>query len=211
LKLSSSSREMMRSQSAAIGMLLMLVISTSSAGCLGLVMQREIMEGIREEPEPIDKPEQYSWDYTFESDSFEAIQYHNETSIFIDETVKNLVITFVAQFPYSTLLEEVIGNETNEYRYVEVNVWEPGVKEAGGDPFWFVRATEEYPIERFEFNNVVEGNWLVEVDARGYGWDAPLDPADFHDHFVLTLTIIKPCIYFAEVHDEDECTWESEL
>jgi len=201
----------MRSQSAAIGMLLMLVISTSSAGCLGLVMQREIMEGMRGEPIPIDKEDPYLWDYTFESDSFEAIQYHNETSILFDETVKKLVITFRAQFPYSTLLEEVIGNETNEYRYIEVNVWEPGVKEAGGDPFWFVRATEEYPIERFEFNNVVEGNWLVEIDARGYGWNAPIDQASFHDHFDMTLTITKPCIRFPEVHDIDECTWESEL
>ena len=54
MKLGCSSREMMRTQSAALGMLLMLIISTSSAGCIGLVMQREIMEDLREEPTTIE-------------------------------------------------------------------------------------------------------------------------------------------------------------
>ena len=151
----------------AVWMLLILLASTVSAGCIGLVMQREILEGMREKPVFImkeDGPE--PWDVTFESDSLEAVSYTNETIIQFDETVAKLTIVFRAQFPYSSILEELVGNETNQYRYVEVRLWEPGVREAGGDPFWEVRATQDYPLERVEFSgNFFDGNWLVEIDA----------------------------------------------
>ena len=194
----------MRTQSAAVGLLLMLVVSTVSAGCLGLVIQREIMESMREEPEVINKEESYFWDITFDSDSIEAIQYTNETPIEFDETVSKLTIVFRAQFPYSSILEQVVPNGTNEYRYVEVRVWEPGVKAAGGNPYWEVKATQDYPLERFEFSDLVNGNWLVEIDARGYGWDSPVDQASFHDHFDMSLTITKPCVRWVDT--DAECT-----
>ncbi len=198
----------MRARVAALSMLLMLIVSTASAGCLGLVMQREVMESMREEPVVINKEESHLWDVTFDSDSLssEAIQYTNETQIAFDDTVSKLTITFRAQFPYSSILEEVVPNGTNEYRYVQVRVWEPGVKAAGGDPYWEVRATQDYPLERFEFSDLVNGLWLVEIDARGYGWDSPIDQASFHDHFDMTVTITKPCVHFAEVHETGECT-----
>ncbi|MDG1536790.1 MAG: hypothetical protein P8Q45_06180 [Candidatus Thalassarchaeaceae archaeon] len=194
----------MRTQSAAVGLLLMLVVSTVSAGCLGLVMQREIMESLRDDPEVINKEESYFWDVTFDSDSIEAIQYTNETPIEFDETVSKLTIVFRAQFPYSSILEQVVPNGTNEYRYVEVRVWEPGVKAAGGNPYWEVKATQDYPLERFEFSDLVNGNWLVEIDARGYGWDSPVDQASFHDHFDMSLTITKPCVRWVDT--DAECT-----
>jgi hypothetical protein len=194
----------MRTQSAAVGLLLMLVVSTVSAGCLGLVMQREIMESLRDDPEVINKEESTHWDVTFDSDSIEAIQYTNETPIEFDETVSKLTRVFRAQFPYSSILEQVVPNGTNEYRYVEVRVWEPGVKAAGGNPYWEVKATQDYPLERFEFSDLVNGNWLVEIDARGYGWDSPVDQASFHDHFDMSLTITKPCVRW--VHTDAECT-----
>jgi hypothetical protein len=194
----------MRTQSAAVGLLLMLVVSTVSAGCLGLVMQREIMESLRDDPEVINKEESTHWDVTFDSDSIEAIQYTNETPIEFDETVSKLTIVFRAQFPYSSILEQVVPNGTNEYRYVEVRVWEPGVKAAGGNPYWEVKATQDYPLERFEFSDLVNGNWLVEIDARGYGWDSPVDQASFHDHFDMSLTITKPCVRWVDT--DAECT-----
>lgn len=169
-------------------------------------MQREIMESLRDDPVTIPKEESYFWDVTFDSDSIEAIQYTNETQIEFDETVSKLTIVFRAQFPYSSILEQVVPNGTNEYRYAEVRVWEPGVKAAGGNPYWEVKATQDYPLERFEFSDLVNGNWLVEIDARGYGWDSPVDQASFHDHFDMTLTITKPCVHFAEIHDLGECT-----
>ena len=167
-------------------------------------MQREIMESLRDDPEVINKEESYFWDVTFDSDSIEAIQYTNETPIEFDETVSKLTIVFRAQFPYSSILEQVVPNGTNEYRYVEVRVWEPGVKAAGGNPYWEVKATQDYPLERFEFSDLVNGNWLVEIDSRGYGWDSPVDQASFHDHFDMSLTITKPCVRWVDT--DAECT-----
>ena len=201
----------MRTRLTVFSLLLMLFSSTISAGCMGLVMQREIMEDMRDEPFVINREEAYLWDVTFNSDSLESVQYTNQTQILFDETVSKLSITFRAQFPYSSILEEVVPNSTNEYRYVEVRVWEPGVKESGGNPFWEVKATQDYPLERFEFSELSNGNWLVEIDARGYGFDSPIEQASFHDQFDVSVTITKPCVHFAEIHDSGDCTDLSEL
>ena len=195
----------MQTRLTVLSLLLMLVFSTISAGCMGLVMQREIMEDLRAEPFPISKDESYFWHVTFNSDTLESVQYTNQTEIVFDDTVSKLTITFRAQFPYSSILEDVIPNGTNEYRYVDAKIWEPGVKESGGNPYWEVRATQDYPLERFEFSDLVNGNWLVEIEARGYGNDL-IDVASFHDHFDMTVTITKPCGQFAEIHDSGECT-----
>ena len=201
----------MRTRLTVFSLLLMLFFSTISAGCMGLVMQREIMEDLRDEPFVINREEAYLWDVTFNSDSLESVQYTNQTQIVFDETVSKLSITFRAQFPYSSILEDVVPNSTNEYRYVEVKVWEPGVKESGGNPFWEVKATQDYPLERFEFSELSNGNWLVEIDARGYGFDSPIEQASFHDQFDVSVTITKPCVHFAEIHDSGDCTDLSEL
>ena len=96
-------------------------------------MQREIMEDMREEPFVNNKEESFFWEVMFTSESLdlESVQYTNETPIVFDETVSKMSITFRAEFPYSTLLDL---NESNEFRYVEVKDWEPGVKESGGNP-----------------------------------------------------------------------------
>ena len=201
----------MRTRLTVFSLLLMLFSSTISAGCMDLVMQREIMEDMRDEPFVINREEAYLWDVTFNSDSLESVQYTNQTQIVFDETVSKLSITFRAQFPYSSILEEVVPNSTNEYRYVEVRVWEPGVKESGGNPFWEVKATQDYPLERFEFSELSNGNWLVEIDARGYGFDSPIEQASFHDQFDVSVTITKPCVHFAEIHNSGDCTDLSEL
>jgi len=195
----------MRTRLTVFSLLLMLVFSTISAGCMGLVMQREIMEDMREEPFVNNKEESFFWEVMFSSESLdlESVQYTNETPIVFDETVSKMSITFRAEFPYSTLLDL---NESNELRYVEVKVWEPGVKESGGNPYWEVRATQDYPLERFDFSSLANGKWTVEIDARGYGIDPGVAQFAFHDYFEMTLTITKPCVQFKEIHEDGECT-----
>ena len=87
---------------------------------MGLVMQREIMEDMRDEPIVINREEAYLWDVTFNSDSLESVQYTNQTQIVFDETVSKLSITFRAQFPYSSILEEVVPNSTNELSLIHI-------------------------------------------------------------------------------------------
>ncbi len=190
-----------------------LMISSTLTGCLGLAFQREFMESMREPPEVILKEETVGFDYTFESNSIESVYYTDEILIEFDKTISQLVINFRAQFPYSSVVEELVGNETNQYRYVNAKLWKPGVRETGGEPFWEVRATQDFPQQRFSFpqSDLISGNWIFEVEARGYGITAPIDQASFYDHFDTYVTITKPCVVFAESHDEGECTYLSEL
>ena len=190
-----------------------LMLSTTLTGCLGLAAQREFMESIRDEPIVRNTEETVGFDYTFESNSLDSVLYTNETIIVFDDTISQLVIDFRAQFPYSSVLDELVGNETNEYRYAHAKIWKPGVRESGGEPFWEVKATQDFPQQKFSFpqSDLISGSWIFEVEARGYGVTAPIDQASFYDHFDTYATITKPCIVFPESHDLDECTYLSDL
>ena len=204
----------MRGRTKTLLVLAILLTSTLTSGCLGLALQREVMESWRAPPSTFPKEETFGWDHTFESSGVEAAEpFEREELIMFDESVTELIITFRAQFPWSSQIEDVIGNETNEFRYVEVRLWEPGVKESGGDPYWEVRATKDYPQTPFVLGDgqLMQGNWLFEVEARGYGITAPIEQLSFHDSFDVYLTITRPCVQFAEVHGEGECTFLSDL
>ena len=77
------------------------IFSTISAGCMGLVMQREIMEDMREEPFVINKDESFFWEVIFTSESLDldSVQYTNETPIDFYDTISKMSITFRAEFP----------------------------------------------------------------------------------------------------------------
>ena len=78
-----------------------LMLSTTLTGCLGLAVQREFMESIRDEPIVRNTEETVGFDYTFESNSLDSVLYTNETIIVFDDTISQLVIDFRAKFPYS--------------------------------------------------------------------------------------------------------------
>jgi len=203
----------MGNTSKALTLAALLLLSMLSSGCIALSMQREIIESWRDPPVQIDKEVTAGWSETFDTGAtLDSVIYENETEILFDETVSELTINFRVQFPYSSTIEELIGNDTNELRYVEAKLWEPGTKAAGGDPFWEVRATQDYPLERFEWRtDFIEGAWILEVEARGYGVTAPVEQLSFHDHFDLFATITKPCVRFPQSHELGECTFLSDL
>ncbi len=196
----------------------LLITTILLSGCLGLVAQREIMESWREDPDVIYKEVTVGWSKTFETNIdiqniTASVIYQNETELILDDTVSTLEVQFRAQLPYSSILEEAIGNDTNEVRYIEARLWEPGAKAAGGNPFWEVRATQDYPLERIEWRSseLINGVWILEVEARGYGVTNPIEQLSFYDHFDLYATITKPCVRFAASHDIGECAFLSDL
>ena len=196
----------------------LLMATTMSSGCLALSIQREIMESMREPPERIEQDVTVGWSETFETGTeLDSVLYQNETNLIFDDTVSSLVINFRAQFTYSSTLEDLIGNETNQVRYVEARLWEPGATNAGGGPFWEVRATQDYPGERGDWQiDFIEGTWVLEVEARGWGVTTPVEQLSFHDSFDLYATMTKPCVHFPSSHEvsadgEMECTFLSEL
>ena len=197
----------------AMGIVGILLISMFSTGCLALPVQRELMESWRDPPVLLDKPIQAGWSHSFDTGAtLDSVIFQAETELVFDETVAKLEITFRAQLPWSDQIEEIIGNDTNEVRYVEARMWEPGTKSSGGEPFWELRVTKDYPLDRFQWPGPFEeGNWILEVEARGYGITTPVDQASFHDQFDLLATITMPCVRFPQTHDQGECTFLSEL
>ena len=166
----------------------------------------------------IDEDVTVGWSETFETGTeLDSVLYQNETNLVFDETVSSLVINFRAQFPYSSTVEDLIGNDTNQVRYVEARLWEPGSQQSGGVPFWEVRATQDYPGERWDWQlDFIEGTWVLEVEARGWGVTTPVEQLSFHDSFDLYATMTKPCVHFPSSHEfsadgEMECTFLSEL
>lgn len=62
----------------------------------------------------------------------------------------------------------------------------------------------------------IEGTWVLEVEARGWGVTTPVEQLSFHDSFDLYATMTKPCVHFPSSHEvaadgEMECTFLSEL
>ena len=158
---------MVRSRTA-LSLCALLTLSMMSSGCLALSIQREIMEGWRDPPEYINQDVTVGWTEVFETGTeLDSVLYQNETTIVFDESVQSLSVNFRAQFPYSSTLEDLIGNETNQVRYVEAKLWEPGAKESGGNPFWEVRATQDFQAPYDWQIDFIEGTWVLEVEAGG--------------------------------------------
>ncbi len=203
----------MANATKAIGIVALLLVSMLSTGCLALPIQRELMESWRDQPIHLDKPVEVGWSVSFDTGtSLDSVMYQNETELVFDETVAKLTIIFREQLPWSDQIDDFIGNDTNQVRYVEARMWEPDAISSGGEPFWEQRATKDSPLDRFEWAGpFVQGKWILEVEARGYGVTAPIEQVSFHDQFDLFATITKPCVRFPQTHAQGECTFLSEL
>ena len=91
----------MRGRTKTLLVLAILLTSTLTSGCLGLALQREVMESWREPPSTFPKEETFGWDHTFESSGVEAAEpFEREELIMFDESVTELIITFRAEFPW---------------------------------------------------------------------------------------------------------------
>ena len=130
---------------------------------------------------------------------------------------QDVTVGWTEMFETGTELDSVLyQNETNQVRYVEARLWEPGAKESGGNPFWEVRATQDFQAPYDWQIDFIEGTWILEVEARGWGITTPVEQLSFHDSFELYATITKPCVHFPSSHEvyengEKECTFLSEL
>lgn len=208
----------------------LMLLSMASSGCMGLAMQREVMEGMREEPredivpvEPIVQAHIFSQNECVlpgsEDSNQETDCYFNESMIMIDETVSKMLLDFSVSFEWSATLGEVLGNNTDELRFVEIKLLKPN-----GDLCWDYLATSSVGQMSLELRSESDctvsigntsgfsnGEWLLNVRARGYALAAPIDTLSFEDEFRVSLWVTKKCVVFPEIHDEGECTFSSEL
>ncbi len=184
-----------------------------SPGCLSLLSMREIMEDMKEDPKSRSQDTRVGWDYTFDTQDFESTEYSNESEFLIDPTVSQIEIFFDASIgdAVSDIVNETFPGLVEEVgaRYVEISVWEPG-EYPSGTPFLTERATENYEFIETYINEdsspFENGEWLLTVESRGIGVEAPIDIFSVYDSFSVKVTVSRPCVFFAEVHEVGECT-----
>jgi len=184
-----------------------------SPGCLSLLSMREIMEDMKEDPKSRNQDTRVGWDYTFDTEDFESTEYSNQSEFMIDPTVSEIEIYFDASIgdAVSDLVNETFPGLVEEVgaRYVEISVWEPG-EYPSGTPFVTERATENYEFIQTYINEdsspFEDGEWLLTVESRGIGVETPIDIFSVYDSFSVYVTVSRPCVFFAEIHEVGECT-----
>ena len=184
-----------------------LLLTMSLPGCLSLVYGREIMEGVRGEPEIDEDWRVYDLSHTFVlegADAFSQIQESKTEQIEIDETVSEVVIIFKTSVNYH------LGE--SDQRYVSVQLlWcdEFGSNCDTSNPIYEVMADNgSYPQETVEIdrdiNQFDDGMWLLTVDGRGGGTNTGISTLDFEDSWLLRVRVVRPCLQFPE--SPPECT-----
>ncbi len=184
-----------------------LLLTMSLPGCLSLVYGREIMEGVRGEPEIDEDWRVYDLSHTFVlegADAFSQIQESKTEQIEIDETVSEVVIIFKTSVNYH------LGE--SDQRYVSVQLlWcdEFGSNCDTSNPIYEVMADNgSYPQETVEIdrdiNQFDDGMWLLTVDGRGGGTNTGISTLDFEDSWLLRVRVVRPCLQFPE--STTECT-----
>ena len=90
----------------------LMLVSMASSGCMGLAVQREVMEGMREDPredivpvEPLVQAHTFSQNECVlpgsEDSNQETDCYSNESRILVDETVSKMLLDFSVSFEWS--------------------------------------------------------------------------------------------------------------
>ena len=116
--------------------------------------------------------------------------------ILVDETVSKMLLDFSVSFEWSSTVGEFLGNNTDELRFVEITLLKPN-----GDKCWEYLATSSVGQMSLELRSesdctisignssgFTNGNWVLQVRARGYTLSAPIDTLSFEDR-VRSLTL----------------------
>ncbi|MBC95097.1 MAG: hypothetical protein CMB58_005380 [Methanobacteriota archaeon] len=217
-------------QTLGLSLVAMMLLSILSSGCMGLAIQREVMEDLREDYEidniPVDPT---GWEHKFsqnecvlpggEEDVQEVDCYANVTTIRVDQTVSKMSLDLSVTFEWSGTIGEYLGNNTDEIRFVEIMLRKPNQEVC-----WSYLATSTVSLEEewdgendcesgsgSNVSGFGEGEWKLEVRARGYAFAAPIDTLSFQDEFRVSLWVTKPCVRFPEIHDYPDCTPLSDM
>ncbi|MAI40541.1 MAG: hypothetical protein CMA09_04525 [Euryarchaeota archaeon] len=175
-------------------LVLTFVLSTSS-GCLGLLQAREAVESIREAPE-LDTDSRTYRDIKVFTNFFEWESYNNSIEIPVDSSVTDISIYRSVQI---TNFNTEIGCLENVTRYVRAEFYTPS-----GEIAWKIDVCEDLeanadkiPLE-FGSTSYEEGNWRLDIEARGIG----LPETPVQDNFQIDVTIKRTCLVYPL---EDTC------
>lgn len=187
--------------------MLLLMVSTSVSGCIGLVASRELMEWTRGVPTTDNRVEAYQFNHTFDSTDLQAVIFNPPPhEIEFDSEVQEIRIYFRVVMDFSEIGGVDTNNLTSSVRYVHARLWEPGADKDVDEPFWQENATSDrYPPTQRFYPPFEAGTWELEVEAQGYGLTTPVSQISFHDEFEVSVSVVRPCILFPERAHPDDC------
>ncbi|RJU90741.1 MAG: hypothetical protein DWC07_03005 [Candidatus Poseidoniales archaeon] len=172
--------------------LVLLVLLSSTSGCMGLIAAREGVESLREPAFESLTNEKIEVSHQFTSPAELLSEFTNRSTFVVDEQTKEVRIYFRVSFTGSDFFSD------NTTRYVRATL-----TDADGRIQWEQDVSEDaQPLEqRLEPNPEFSyGEWELEVRARGLGEDTLGTP--FKDNFDIIVTITHGCMQYPLV---DEC------
>ena len=180
-------------------LLMVLVFMTMSlSGCMGLIQARESLEGMR--GEPVDKPyaDKIAMTHTFQTQSLADIieEYSNSTSFPIDESVNRIEIYFKVTISGSDTFACL---EQAPTRYVR-----PTVTTSSGAVLWSEDVCEDVSPTTYDFTPEdfdTLGEFTLEVQARGFG-ETTLN--QFQDDFIIIINVYHECRQYPQEPPCDE-------
>lgn len=181
----------------SISAVILLFMSSTLAGCLSLVPAREMMESLRDKPIIKMTEDKVNISHVFDSlDLSQSLSpYTADRIIEMNASANEMQIYFRATMPTSGWTSDI----SNSIRYVDARLLRPD-----GTVYWETRVTEsKSPVDNFAEGPFDEGEWKLEVEARGIGID--VGGVAVKDDFVVIVTVRRECI---EYPHELECVIE---
>jgi len=174
--------------------LVLTVLLCSTSGCMGLIAAREGVESLREPAYESLTNEKIEVSHEFISPLELLNEYTNRSTFVVDDQTKEIRVYFRVSFAFSDVFPS-----DNTTRYVRATL-----TDAEGRIQWQQDVSEDaQPLEeRLQPNpDFAQGEWVLEVSARGLGEDTFGTP--IKDNFDIIVTVTHGCMQFPLV---DECS-----
>ena len=173
-----------------VSSLLLILVLPMFSGCLSLVTMREMMDQERGEPQVERTQETHTIAHTFDWTSLDDVEYSNVSTFYVRDDVAEIVIYFKAAFSGSEFTGAFDCNGILG-RYVEATL-----TDATGAVVWSENVCEDYnPLNSHIYADptLPNGEWTLEVNARGFGESAT---NTLKDSFSVVVTVYKDCLEY---------------
>lgn len=165
--------------------LVLTMVLSNTAGCMGLIPARESIEAMRGEAEESITVESTSFSHVF--DSIDIEPYTNSSTISVDEGATQIIIYRKVTITGTDSISCFDGGIT---RYVRATLIEPN-----GETAWELDECEDVQpitITLTPDPTLPIGEWTLSVDARGFG----IPGTGAQDSFTVTVSVQSTCIIY---------------
>jgi hypothetical protein len=165
--------------------LVLTIMLSSTAGCIGLIPAREGLEAMRGEARASVTPDIKTISHVF--DTIELEPYINSTTLDVRADATQIIIYRKVSITGSDTIACFDGGIT---RYVKATLTNPaGVVE------WELDECQDVQPATVEINpdpTLAVGAWTLDVEARGIG----VGGTAAQDQFTFTVTVLNTCIIY---------------